>query len=125
MTQKYERWQHHISQIEAVRREWKRRHQNDLSVRPVVGLVKDGDRVYAYGYDALLLGGLLEMPMQYLEVVQHGQSTMLAVFSTYSEADDWIIKELEKIGRSIFCLLFEEPKEENIADPGQGTPIVA
>jgi hypothetical protein len=112
----FERWQHHIAQLTHMRNLWNARYRSDLDIRPVVGLLKDGDRLYAYGYDAALIGGLLELPLSFRVVAdESGEETAFPCFSAFTEMTDYITNELQKIGRSSFCMIFEEPS-------GKGEP---
>lgn len=133
--QETERWQHRFAQVMYMKDAWNDQYGGDLSIRPVVGMVKDGEKIYAYGYDAALISGLLELPLGFVVVPNaKGEKTALPCFEMYAEADDFIGKQLELIGRSWFVMDFEDEKKgeetndddidigENLKRWGQSSP---
>jgi hypothetical protein len=114
MVEQYtERWQHRFAQVMYMKQAWKEQYEEDLTVRPVAGLIKDGEKVYAYGYDAALISGLLELPLEFQIVINaKGEKTALPCFESYAEAEDFIGQQLQDIKRSWFIMTFVEPDVE-------------
>jgi hypothetical protein len=113
-----QRWHFRVAQLEHFRSAWNDNPEwgGDLRNRPAIAMIKDGDRIYAYGYDASFLSGLLALPCTYHIVTDEGGSqTLTPEFSMIAEMGDFIIPHLATVNRSGFIVVFVDP-EGGVAD---------
>lgn len=113
----HEAWQIRIAHINNVREQFRAHYWDDLNVRPAVVFVLHEAKLWAYGHDALLVGGLLELPMTYHIVESEGKKLVVPEFESEPEMQDFLIKQMEQIGRSAIVIGLDT------APPEGGPPL--
>jgi hypothetical protein len=107
-----DRWHHRVAQIERTRAAWNEAAAGNMAINPVVGLIEDGERVYAYGYDANFLSGLMAEPCDYYLIDHGGEQALVPEFSLLAEMSEFIVNHLGTVNRSGFVAVFQEPTGE-------------